>query len=85
MFRSFFCILLSTFAMSNVAFSQNSNGSALEARTMLEKAATDLRADQTAALAKFNDAKGPFRDRDLYVFCFDMEPARSPPILIPPS
>ena len=39
---------------------------------MLEKAVTELKADQTAALAKFNDPKGPFRDRDLYVFCFDM-------------
>jgi hypothetical protein len=39
---------------------------------MLEKAITELKADQTAALAKFNDAKSPFRDRDLYVFCFEM-------------
>ena len=33
---------------------------------------TELKADETAALAKFDDPNGPFRDRDLYVFCFDM-------------
>ena len=60
------------FAFSIVAFAQNPNGSALEANALLDKAVTELKADQTAALAKFNDPNGPFRDRDLYVFCFDM-------------
>jgi hypothetical protein len=59
-------------AFSTIAFAQNPNGTALEAKAMLEKAATELKADQAAALAKFNDPKGAFRDRDLYVFCFDM-------------
>ena len=72
MFRSVLNGVVLASALSSVAFAQNPNGSALEAKAMLEKAVTELKADQTAALAKFNDPKGPFRDRDLYVFCFDM-------------
>jgi hypothetical protein len=71
MIRSVLGSLLA-FAFSTVAFAQNPNGTALEAKAMLDKAITELKADETAALTKFNDAKGPFRDRDLYVFCFDM-------------
>ena len=44
-------------------------GSAAEARTLLDKAIVEVKADLPAALAKFNDPKGSFRDRDLYVFC----------------
>jgi hypothetical protein len=72
MVRSVLYVVVSAFALSSIAFAQSSNGSALEARAMLEKAVTELKADQTTALAKFNDPKGLFRDRDLYVFCFDM-------------
>jgi cytochrome c len=72
MVRGLLYVVVSAFALSSIVFAQSSNGSSLEARAMLEKAATELKADQTAALAKFNDPKGPFRDRDLYVFCFDM-------------
>jgi hypothetical protein len=63
---------LIAFGLSAIAFAQSPNGTALEAKAMLEKAITELKADGTAALTKFNDAKGPFRDRDLYVYCFDM-------------
>ena len=38
---------------------------------MLDKAVAELKANKTAALAKFNDKSGPFRDRDLYVFCYN--------------
>jgi serine/threonine protein kinase/Flp pilus assembly protein TadD len=43
-----------------------------EAKAMLEKAAIELKANEAAALVKFNRADGGFRDRDLYVFCYDM-------------
>ncbi|WP_245431215.1 cache domain-containing protein [Rhodoplanes roseus] len=46
-------------------------GSAPEAKAMAEKAAVTLKAGEADALAKFNDAAGGFRDRDLYVFCFE--------------
>ncbi|MTW15925.1 chemotaxis protein [Rhodoplanes serenus] len=46
-------------------------GTAAEAKAMIDKAAVTLKDGEAAALAKFNDASGGFRDRDLYVFCFD--------------
>jgi len=46
-------------------------GTAEEAKAMLEKAITEVKADKVAALAKFNDPKGEFRHQDLYVFCAD--------------
>jgi hypothetical protein len=47
-------------------------GTAAEAKAMLEKAVAALKADEADALSKFNSPTGGFRDRDLYVFCFDM-------------
>jgi Single Cache domain 2 len=45
------------------------NGTAEEARAMLDKAVAALKADEAKAIEMFNDAEGAFRDRDLYVFC----------------
>lgn len=42
-----------------------------EARAMLEKAIAALKADKADALAKFPRMDSGFRDRDLYVFCFN--------------
>ena len=50
----------------------SSYGSPEEAKAMLERAVAELKRNQTDALAQFNDPNGSFRDRDLYVFCFDM-------------
>jgi indolepyruvate decarboxylase len=47
-------------------------GSPEEARKMLARAVAELHSDQAHALEQFNDPNGPFRDRDLYVFCFDI-------------
>lgn len=47
-------------------------GTAAEARAMLEKATAALKAGEAAAIAKFNDKAGGFRDRDLYVFCYNV-------------
>ncbi len=47
-------------------------GTAAEARAMLDRAVVALKADQGKALAAFNDAHNKdFRDRDLFVYCFD--------------
>src|SRR5262249_8496147 len=54
------------------ALAQSQFGTAAEAKAMLEKAVAALKADEAGALAKFNTADGGFRDRDLYVFCYDM-------------
>lgn len=50
----------------------NNLATAAEAKAMLDKATTQLKANETAALAKFNDKAGGFRDRDLYVFCYNI-------------
>lgn len=58
------------FASATLAAAQQF-GTADEAKAMLDRAVTELKADETAALAKFNDKENKqFRDRDLYVFCF---------------
>ena len=57
-------------ALSTAALAQ-SVGTAAEAKAMLEKAVAELKAGEATALAKFNKADGGFRDRDLYVFCFE--------------
>jgi hypothetical protein len=61
--------LLASIAM---AFAQAPRATAADARAMLERAVLALRADPAAAIARFNRADGGFRDRDLYVVCFDM-------------
>jgi cytochrome c len=48
-------------------------GTAAEARAMLDKAVAALKANQADALAKFPKPDGGFRDRDLYVYCFDTD------------
>jgi signal transduction histidine kinase len=58
------------FGMSRMV-AQGQFGTAAEAKAMLEHAITELKADQTKALAKFNAGTDGFKDRDLYVFCFD--------------
>lgn len=44
-------------------------GTAAEAKAMLEKAATAVRADKAKALAAFNAGAEGFKAKDLYVFC----------------
>ncbi len=47
-------------------------GTAEQARAMLDAAAAALKADQGKALAAFSDAHNKdFRDRDLFVYCFN--------------
>jgi cytochrome c len=43
-----------------------------EAKALLDKAVAEVqKVGEAKALAEFNDAKGGFRNGDLYVFCFD--------------
>lgn len=53
---------------SGSAFAADS-GTAAEARALLEKAVTAIKADEKKAIDDFNNPTGGFRDRDLYVFC----------------
>ena len=58
--------------LAGAALAQGQFGTAAEARAMLDKAVAELKSNEAAALAKFNKGEGGFKDRDLYVFCFDM-------------
>ncbi len=55
-----------------VANAQQQFGTAAEAKAMLEKAKGEVKANKDAAVDKFNKGEGGFKDRDLYVFCFEM-------------
>jgi len=49
-------------------------GTADQARAMLERAVAALKDNQAAALKAFNDEKNTqFRDRDLYIYCFNVD------------
>jgi Cache domain len=47
------------------------SGTADDAKLLLARAAAAVRSDEAGALAKFDAPNGGFKDRDLYVFCFD--------------
>jgi hypothetical protein len=55
--------------LAATAFAQ---GTATEAKAMLEKAAVALKADKMKTLDTINKSEGGFLDRDLYVFCFNI-------------
>jgi hypothetical protein len=64
-------IATAALAFAALTFAQRPFGTAAEANALLQKAIVELKANQDAAIAKFNKADAGFRDRDLYVFCFD--------------
>ena len=51
-------------------------GTAEEAKAMLARAIDELRADKLTAIAQFNRNNPRFRDRDLFVFCFNRSDGR---------
>ncbi len=62
-----------TLTLSVATANAQQSGTAAEAKAMLDKAATALKANEATALAEFNDKNNKdFHDRDLYVFCYDM-------------
>ena len=59
---------------SSTAFAQ---GTAAEAKAMLEKAVAAVKADKTKALDTIKKGEGGFLDRDLYVFCFNISDGKA--------
>jgi hypothetical protein len=47
-------------------------GTAAEAKAMVEKVVTAVKADKAKAIAMFNKGEGGFKDRDLFPFCFNI-------------
>jgi Single Cache domain 2 len=75
MHRRTLTLALATFALLSgtaIVIAQQS-GSAAEAKAMFDRAVSALKANETAALAAFNDKNNKeYHDRDLYVFCYNM-------------
>jgi cytochrome c len=68
-------LLFGLFAMtlSHAALAASDKGSADEAIALVKTAVNYVKAnDKEKAYAEFNNNKGQFIDRDLYIFVFDM-------------
>jgi hypothetical protein len=69
--------LLLCLALAGVTFTGSAKatktefGTPNEARAMLLRAVAALKAEKTSAIDKFNYNDAQFRDRDLFVFCFN--------------
>jgi Single Cache domain 2 len=77
MFRAPFIFAAASAAvlmLSPMAFAQqpSESASADQAKAMLLKAVTAVKADKTKALDMFNKGEGGFLDRDIFPFCFNL-------------
>jgi cytochrome c len=70
-FRHLLGVAALAVSLSATAVFAQATGSAAEAKAMLEKAVAALKANKADAIKAFNTSPGPFRDRDLYVFCYN--------------
>ncbi|GLI38119.1 cache domain-containing protein [Geobacter hydrogenophilus] len=66
--RLFAVMVMATLAVASQALAGDF-GTAAEAKAMLERAVTAIKANKADALAKFTKGEGGFKDRDLYPFC----------------
>jgi signal transduction histidine kinase len=62
-------LALGLLTVANFGSAGHHEGTSMEAKQMLQRAAAALEADQSAALAAFTAGTEGFKDRDLYVFC----------------
>ena len=69
MLRKLMIAAITSAALSIVAVGQGQFGTAAEAKAMLEKAVTAVKADKAKALDQMQKGEGGFKDRDLYAFC----------------
>ena len=67
-FRLFAVVVMAVLAVASQALA-GEFGTADEAKAMLEKAVTAIKANKAGALASFTKGEGGFKDRDLYPFC----------------
>jgi hypothetical protein len=68
--------ILLSIALSTSAFASSFNisaeyGTPEEAKALLSRAIVEVKADKLEAISKFNHNDPQFRDRDLFVFCFN--------------
>ena len=70
-------LIISAVSAATVAFAfgnavAQASGTPAEAKAMEERAISELKANASAALDKFNKPDGEFRHGNLYVFCFNV-------------
>jgi signal transduction histidine kinase len=58
---------------ANEGIAAGDSGTADEAKAMLERAVAAVKGDEAAALMAFTAGNEDFKDRDLYVFCTDLD------------
>ena len=63
------CAFAAAVTLSSQPALAAAQGSASEAKSMLQKAVAAIRSDKTKALGQMSRGEGGFRDRDLYPFC----------------
>jgi hypothetical protein len=71
--------------LSATAFAQQDRGTADEAKAMLTKTVSAMKADKAKTLDLINEGKGGFLDRDLYPFCFNLSDGKSVAVASPNS
>jgi signal transduction histidine kinase len=69
MLRKLMIAAITSATLSIAALGQGQFGTAAEAKAMLEKAVTAVKADKAKALDQMQKGEGGFKDRDLYAFC----------------
>jgi signal transduction histidine kinase len=86
MFRTFMIAAASAavITLSPTAFAQG-QGTADEAKAMLTKTVSALKADKAKTLDLINEGKGGFLDRDLYPFCFNLSDGKNVAVASPNS
>jgi signal transduction histidine kinase len=67
-----FMIAAASAAVLTLSITAFAQGTATEAKAMLEKGVAAVKADKAKALDTINKGEGGFLDRDLYVFCFNL-------------
>jgi hypothetical protein len=72
MLRKLIVAALASALIAGGVLAQAKFGTADEAKAMLEKAVTAVKADKAKALDMFLKGEGGFKDRDLYPFCFNI-------------
>jgi hypothetical protein len=71
MFRMFMIAAACVF-MASTASAQSKTGTAADAKAMLEKAVTAIKADKAKALDQINKGENGFLVGDIYPFCFNL-------------
>ena len=68
------CLALTWFELAGLtALASPDFGTPQEAAAMLARAIGEIKADKLNAIARFNSNDAHFRDRDLFVFCFNRD------------